>query len=384
MQAKSIKGNSPETIQAALAQSMTDGFKPTLAIVFLSIKQDRAAICTILGKEDIAIYGATTNGEFIDEELGKESVAILLLDIDKAHFTILLDDFNNKNYRDVSKALAEKALQSFAHPAFLVSCSEISTDAEEVLHGFEEVIGEQVNVFGGLAGDDYNYTEQFVFTNGKESNAGIVAVALNEEKIFIKGRATCGWNAAGTTKTITKSEGRRVYTIDDVPALDITAKFSGIKNVTEENKDLIMEMATNFPLQLQKENGASVMRPAYQINWDDHSYICSGLMPQGSKVRFSLQPDFDVIEKVIQECELLKATEMPDADAVIVYSCAGRLISLGPLMANEIEGIKNVWKVPMVGFFSNAELARATNGNLEMHNITTCCVVLKERTPSAP
>lgn len=379
MKAKSIKGKSTEEIKTALEQSMADGFKPTLAVVFLSVTQDRNAICKILDDARIAIYGATTNGEFIDEELGKGSVAILLLDINREHFSILFDEFPGENYRQTSRALAAKALELFTNPAFLVSCSRISTDAEEILHGFEDIIGKQVNVFGGLAGDDYNYNEQFVFTNGKETNGGIVSIVLDENKILIKGRATCGWNAAGTVKTITKSEGRRVFTIDDIPALDITAKFSGITNVTKENKNLVMEMATNFPLQLQKENGASVMRPAYEINWDDHSYVCSGLMPQGSKVRFSLQPDFDVIEKVIHECEDLKESEMPTADAVIVYSCAGRLISLGPLMANEIEGIKQIWNVPMVGFFSNAELARATNGNLEMHNITTCCVVLKEK-----
>ena len=33
----------------------------------------------------------------------------------------------------------------------------------------------------------------------------------------------------------------------------------------------------------------------------------------------------------------------------------------------------------MVGMFSNAELGRATGGNLEMHNLTTCVVALKER-----
>jgi hypothetical protein len=35
MEAKSIKGNSPEEIKAALEQSMADGFSPTLAIVFM-------------------------------------------------------------------------------------------------------------------------------------------------------------------------------------------------------------------------------------------------------------------------------------------------------------------------------------------------------------
>lgn len=32
----------------------------------------------------------------------------------------------------------------------------------------------------------------------------------------------------------------------------------------------------------------------------------------------------------------------------------------------------------MAGMFSNAELAKATGGNLEMHNCTTCCVVIKK------
>jgi len=121
------------------------------------------------------------------------------------------------------------------------------------------------------------------------------------------------------------------------------------------------------------------MRPGLVIDWNDHSYYTSGSVPQGSKVRFSLPPDFDVMEKVIKGVENLKATEMPEADALVVFSCAGRILSLGPLMAQELEGIKNVWNVPMAGMFSNAELGRATGGNLEMHNLTTCVIALKEK-----
>ncbi|MFZ1535634.1 MAG: FIST C-terminal domain-containing protein, partial [Chitinophagaceae bacterium] len=122
-----------------------------------------------------------------------------------------------------------------------------------------------------------------------------------------------------------------------------------------------------------------VMRPGLVIDWTDHSFYCSGTVPQGSKVRFSLPPDFDVMDKVIKGAENLKATEMPEADALVVFSCAGRILSFGPLMTEELMGIKNVWNVPMVGMFSNAELARATGGNLEMHNLTTCVVALKEK-----
>lgn len=102
MTAKSIKGKSPEEIQTALEQSMADGFIPTLAIVFLSISQDHGAICELLNEKKITVFGATTNGEFIDENTEKGSVAILLLDIDTSYFTILFDEYPDKNYREVT------------------------------------------------------------------------------------------------------------------------------------------------------------------------------------------------------------------------------------------------------------------------------------------
>ena len=379
MKSKSIKGHSTAEIKEAIEHSLSDGFKPTLAIVFISVSQDRKAVCQLLEKEDITIYGATTNGEFIDENTEKESVAILLLDINKENFKIYLEEYPEKNYRETAKGIASKAKKIFEKPTFLIAASHLETDAEQLLFGFEDVIGKHVNVYGGMAGDDYQFTNQFVFTNGKESNIGTVVLALDEDKIQIKGIATCGWKAVGTEKTVTKSEGNHVYTVDNVPVLDITTKYGGLENVTPENEALLLEIAANFPLQLQREKGDPVMRPGLVVDWNDRSFYCSGTVPQGSKVRFSLPPDFDVMEKVIKGVQNLKDTEMPEADALVVFSCAGRIMSLGPLMNMEIEGVKNVWNVPMAGMFSNAEFGRATGGNLEMHNLTTCCVALKEK-----
>ncbi|ULQ50918.1 FIST signal transduction protein [Flavihumibacter fluvii] len=379
MRSKSIKGSSPEEIQLALEHTVEDGFRPTLAIVFISKSVDRIAVSKILDDAGIAIFGATTNGEFIDEELGKESVAILLMDMNPAHFSLFFAEYPKKNYREVTSEIARNAQRLFPHPAFLISGSHMETDAEQLLFGFEDVIGKQVNVFGGMAGDDYAFSEQFVFTNDKSSHRGIVALVVDEDKIAIKGIATCGWKAVGTLRTVTKSEGNHVFTVDNIPVLDLTAKYGGLENIQEGNSQVAMEIAVNFPLQLQREVGDPVMRPGLLIDWNDRSFYCSGSVPQGSKVRFSIPPDFDVMDKVIKGVEELKATEMPEADALIVFSCAGRILALGPLMNMEIEGIKNVWNVPLAGMFSNAELARATKGNLEMHNCTTCCVVLKEK-----
>lgn len=378
MKSKSIKGHSTTEIEAALTNCMNDGFKPTLAIVFMSVSQDRNAISKLLDEKGIVVFGCTTNGEFIDENSETKSIAILLMDLNPNYFEIYLEDYSNKNHKEMAMEIAKKARDRFKTPAFLIGISNPETDGEEILQGFEDVIGNHVNAYGAGAGDDYAFTETFVFSNQNISNNGIVCLALDEEKVAIKGIATCGWKAVGTEKTVTKSEGNHVYTIENEPALDITVKYGGLENITPDNKDLLVELAANFPLQLQREKGDPIMRPPLVVDWTDRSFYTSGTLPQGSKVRFSLPPDWDVMEKVVKGVQHLKDTEMPEADALVVFSCAGRILSLGPMMSEEIEGIKNVWNVPMAGMFSNAELGRATGGNLEMHNLTTCCVVLKE------
>jgi hypothetical protein len=303
------------------------------------------------------------------------------MDLNPDFFRIYIQDYDLAHLRQVTNGIAKTTLEQFKNPAFLIAGCHMGTDAEELLKGFEDVIGPEVNVYGGMAGDDMSFTEQFVFSNDKITNQGIVVLALDEDRIKIRGRATCGWKAIGTPKTVTRSVGNHVFTVDDVPVLDLTIKYSGFEDVSSSAsaKDTALLIATTLPLQLQREQGDPIMRPGLVVNFDDGSFICSGSVPQGSKVRFSVPPDFDVMDKVVQQANDLKEKEMPEADAVIVFSCAGRLLSFGPMMAMEVEGIRKTWNAPMAGMFSNAELARATDGNLEMHNLTTCCVVLKEK-----
>ncbi|HRG92298.1 MAG TPA: FIST N-terminal domain-containing protein [Chitinophagaceae bacterium] len=378
MTAKSIGGKSTAEIASALQEQLADGFRPTLAIVFLSVSQNRKEIVQLLDEKGIQVFGVTSNGEFTDETPQSKSVAVLLMDMKPAHFRICYSSYGENNYQQSATTLARAVLDIFSEPAFLIAGSDSNTDAEALLKGFVEVVGEQVEVYGGMAGDDISFTEQFVFTNEWESNKGMIVLALDSNRVRIRGKATCGWKAVGTVKTVTRSERNHVYTVDNVPVLDLTARYGGIENLSPDNSQLLLEIAANLPMQLQRENGDPVMRPGLVIDWSDHSFYCSGNVPQGSKVRFSLPPDFDVIDKVVQATQALKEKEMPEADAVVVFSCAGRLLSFGPMINQELEGIKNVWKVPMAGMFSNAELARATGGNLEMHNATTCVVALKE------
>jgi len=121
MKAKSIKGNSPEEIKTELEQSLADGYQPTLAFVFISIKQNIEAINNLLGQQNIRIFGATTGGEFIDGDIGAGTIAVLLVDMNPAHFMLQLDDYSAKNPVELIKNMATKAKSRFRNPAFILT-----------------------------------------------------------------------------------------------------------------------------------------------------------------------------------------------------------------------------------------------------------------------
>ena len=95
MQAKSIKGESPEKLKKLIADCMADGFNPTLAIVFQSVSQDISAVTKVFDDFGIVVYGATTNGELIDDELSEKSIVALLLDLKKDYFKIYFDEYDS-------------------------------------------------------------------------------------------------------------------------------------------------------------------------------------------------------------------------------------------------------------------------------------------------
>lgn len=390
MKAKTIKGKSADEISSALIESMADGFKPTLAIAFISVKQDREAISRLLDGKGIQIFGATTAGEFIDGEIEEGSIAIMLLDMDPAYFKIaFLETSQETAFEDANK-LGITGKETFTHPAFIIANSGVSLDGEPFVEGILEGFGKspssadkEVTIFGGKAADDLALVSTFVFTNGQSNDCALVALIIDEDKIDVKGIATCGWKAIGTTKTVTKSEGNIVYTIDDKPALDMLMNYLGVEIKQEDNKEIVTFLSSwYYPLQVERENVDPVIRTAMFANSEDRSLICSGKVPQGSKIKFSLPPDFDSIDTVVADCKGVKDNAQQQADALIMFSCVSRYLSFGVVMKEEIEQVQKIWGAPMAGFFSYGEYGKSKTGKYDYHNNTCCLVVLKEKAPN--
>ena len=385
MQARSIKGGSTEEVGIELAKSIGHGFSPTVGIVFTSIRQDRKAICEILQNNGIDVVGATSCGEFIEGYQAIGSTVILLLDIPRDAYTIVFSAIKDKNVRDAAASLAQAALDRFSNPAFIVCSTGVSVkgdllDGEAVVRTIEELVGPQVNIYGGMAGDDGTFTGTYIFTHGNETDEGLAALVLDENKISLHGMAISGWKPIGIFRTVTKSKGNLIYTIDDQPALDLYLKYLGKEPASVADKFQIFdEIGLHYPFQVEREVGAPVMRTPMSFNTHENALVCDFDVPQGSKLRFSMPPDFDIVEKVLEGASELKKDRNAEAEAVLIFSCAGRFSALGPLTSSENDGLSEVWNAPMAGFFTYGEYGRAINGKHEFHSTTCCWVALKEK-----
>jgi len=232
MKATSIKGNSTVEIKVALQLAIKEDFKPTLAIVFISVKQDRNAVCELLNKHHIDCIGATSCTEFTESNQSDGGIAIMLLELDRNHYCILFEDIGERTLAEAATHLTQTALQKFNKPSFIICSTSLTEtglmlDGETLIRSIEKTVGSQVNMFGGMAGDDLTFTGTYIFTNEQTSNFGIAALVLNEAKIAMHGVALSGWKPIGVSRTITKSKKNLLYEIDGKPALEAYLKFLG-------------------------------------------------------------------------------------------------------------------------------------------------------------
>lgn len=352
--------SSLEEIETHIQRVRKDGLAPTLALVFSSVVHNLKEVGAVFAKFNIEVFGASTSGEIINDEICEESIVVMLLDINRDAYRLKVFDGKGKTSYQVGQSVAQWAETVYDNPAFMVISSGLSADGEQIVHGIIYTMERQVPLFGGLAGDDLRMQETFVFSSSEVLENGVIALIFDRRIIDLHGIAASGWKGIGTPKTVTKAEGNIVYRIDDEPALSMYNKYLDI------GEDL--RRAFEYPLLLIRDDDSVVLRAAFVIN-EDKSIVYAGTVPEGAKVRFSMPPGSEIIDHTIEQMTEF-STQNPGSDAMVLFSCKARHLTLGSTVEDEISCVHKLWKVPMVGFFTYGEIGPGSQGRSDFHNYT--------------
>ncbi len=340
-------------------------FSPTFGFVFSSVALDIKKIADILASAHVPVFGASTAGEILgvdgEDPVRERSAVCCFLDIDPSLFSIRLFDRGERSCFEFGEAIGVEGTKLFREPAFIIAISGLSNDGDAIVSGIRSAVPPGTPVVGGLAGDDSFFRETCVFSQEGCSTNGAVALIFDRSRVTVQNVVTCGWTGIGADMMVTKSEGNVLHSINGRPATEVFGEYLNVPD------DQLVEVAVTFPLQIRRPDGTVVLRTGLSADFQAGSITFAGTVPQGASVRFSSCFGAETIEESVRD--IGKCHDLhPAADMVLAFSCMARHWAAGSLVNDELKAALDLWRRPLIGFFSYGEIGHTSQGTCDFHN----------------
>jgi len=309
---------------------------------------------------DATIIGTTTAGEISHAKMMDNST-IVSLSLFKE--TTLQADYVENITSESGVILSKKIGNNNTKAAIILSEGLKGEDYEGFLEGFK-ASNPDVIIAGGLAGDNFQLKETFIFLDTTIYESGCVAVSFSGEGLYVDNRYNLNWAPIGKEFTITASERNSVHTIDGISAVELFSKYLG-SDIWKNNSAALPD----FQL-LYKEGSTTVSRTP--LAREGESLIFAGPIKEGQKVQFG----FSNASSIISGAEIIsEIISKKPAEAIYIYSCIARKTLLGKVLENEFKSFENI--APTAGFFTYGEYYSTTKNNVLL-NCTTTILILSE------
>ncbi len=370
-----ISTDSIELFIKEIDASIKNSFKPTLAFIYVSIEYDIEELVNELSKYKFIIVGSSTAGEIYgDSRVGVETkertLSCMLTDMDASAFSIKLKRNRDNKFFNLGNKIGKWVKKSFENASLLTITAGLDFDNESYVNGIQE---KHKDIFGALAADDREFKGTYVFSQNKIVKDGLLALAIDKDKIEICLSQGFGWSGIGVQRVVTKSAKNTVYTIDDKPAIEFYTEYL---NITSDDMPC---MGIDFPMEVISHNGEIVTRAVIDIN-KDGSLVCAGHVKEGSRVKISIPIGLKVIDNVVESIKRTSNNKhINNPDLTLLFPCTAHKELLGTLGINEIEAVFNAIKrTPLIGFYTYGEFSSFYTSSA-FHNETFVTIQMREK-----
>jgi hypothetical protein len=268
---------------------------------------------------------------------------------------------------EVAACAAEVAASP--HRVLLLLTDGLTGDQQEVVRGAYAVVGAEVPLVGGCAGDGLKMvaTRQF---HGRDARSGVVVgAAIGSDAPFGIG-VRHGWRHVGAPMVVSASDGNRVLTLDDEPALDVYLRGLDAPDAAWHDPAAFTRFALTHPLGLRRRSGAEV-RFVSGADFADRSLSCVAHVPKGGLTWFMEGDAASVMDATDAACtSALGQLDGRTPLGLVAFDCIARRGVLGAGVTDEVARIAaHAGEAPVAGFYTYGEIAR-TGGAGGFHNQT--------------
>ena len=308
------------------------------------------------------LIGASTAGEIISGKIIEYSTVLSISVFEKS--SLCLFESQGDDSYVLGLSLAKKVFDADTK-CVITFLDGLAHNGEEYLQGLNSMNYKHAVIAGGMAADMLNFEKTYTISGDHIFSGGAVCVTISGEYLEVLQDYNLGWRAVGPTFTVTKSDGARVYEIDNRPIKELYEEVLGSFAVENMPASTI-----EFPLILQ-EDDMQIARSMLSVA-KDGSILYGGNLEEGSVVRFGLGSR----TLVNQYCPNQQLKESETLQACFIYSCIARKMFLGKELEKNFRILQN--SVPTSGFFTYGEFF-FNEKKTKLLNITTTLLFLREK-----
>ena len=254
-------------------------------------------------------------------------------------------------------------LNSSTAKALIVYTASPLININELLLGIGSV-NPSLPVVGGKAGDTCHYKVAALCCNGQISECGVVGAVLEGKQLTASRYWHLGWQPIGKAMTVTKAEGLRIYTIDNLPAFEVYKKYLGLDKAGQ------FSTAVEYPLLVIRDGIQMARVPV--AHYEDDSITFGADLRAGETVWLSFGNAGMILDCIESTCTVIQQRPV---ESLFVCSCACRRGYLQSLSKLETEPLQAI--APTAGLFACGEFFH-TGNRTHLFNATMTILALSE------
>ena len=308
------------------------------------------------------LIGASTAGEIISGKVIDRSTVLSISLFEKS--TLHSFDACDTDSYTLGLSLSKKIFTKETK-CVITFLDGLAHNGQEYLQGLEAMNFNNAIIAGGMAADMLRFEKTYTLHGNTIFSGGAVCVTLSGDDLEVLQDYNLGWRAVGPTFRVTKSDGARVYEIDNRPVKDVYEEVLGSFAVENMPASTI-----EFPLILQDEE-MQIARSMLSVA-KDGSILYGGNLEEGSEVRFGIGSR----TLVNQYNPKQQLKESQNLQACFIYSCIARKMFLDKELEKNFRILENT--APTSGFFTYGEFF-FNEKKTKLLNITTTLLFLREK-----
>ena len=324
------------------------------------------------------VLGCSTGGQIHNGDVVDDKITALAICFDSTKLKLVCEPVAGADASYHCGAAIGRALKADDLAGIFVLSDGLNVNGSELVAGITSVVGREISLTGGLAGDGAEFSETLIGADDAPRSHRVAAVGFYGPAIRIGHGSAGGWDVFGPRRRITKSSGNLLLELDSEPALDLYERYLG-----EEDAKALPGSALLFPLQVcnPDQPDSDIMRTVLAVDREKRTMTFAGDVPEGWIAQL-MHGNFDRLSAGAADAARQAQPGIGDGESVaILVSCIGRRLLMGQRISDEIEAANAVLggKTRKLGFYSYGEISpHAASGTCELHNQTMTVTTFHE------